>query len=145
MPSISMRPGSDALLTMGPTVGVRIGLDTAFNTAYPSPPALSETLYPAIVDTGALESSIDASLATALGLPKVGETSIAGAIAVGRVNSYLAQIHIDELGLTLYGVFSGLNLRAGGHLHYALLGRTFLQNFTMTYGGVAGVVTITND
>ena len=32
MPSISMRPGSDALLRIGPTVGVRIGLDPAFDT-----------------------------------------------------------------------------------------------------------------
>lgn len=58
---------------------------------------------------------------------------------------YLAQIYITTLGVTVYGRFAGVHLVAGGQPHVALLGRTFLQHFTMTYEGRTGQVTISND
>jgi len=53
---------------------------------------------------------------------------------------YLAQIHIPSLNFTLHGAFVGVDLAAGGQVHYALIGRTFLQHFTMIYEGTTGTV-----
>jgi hypothetical protein len=38
-----------------------------------------------------------------------------------------------------------LSLLAGGQNHAALIGRTFLRHFTMTYEGRTGTVIISND
>jgi len=42
-------------------------------------------------------------------------------------------------------MFSGVHLAAGGQHHLALIGRTFLQNFTLIYEGRSGNVTIHNE
>ena len=55
---------------------------------------------------------------------------------------HLAQIHAPELNFTVYGAFAGVLLRAGGQPHAALLGRTFLRRFTMTYEGETGAVSL---
>jgi hypothetical protein len=55
---------------------------------------------------------------------------------------YLAQIHVPSLLFTIHGAFAGVELAAGGQVHKALIGRTFLQNFTMVYEGTTGTVKI---
>jgi hypothetical protein len=60
------------------------------------------------------------------------------------VNVYLAQIHIPSLAFTIYGGFAGVHLMAGGQTHRELLGRTFLQHYTMVDEGRSGIVTISN-
>ena len=55
---------------------------------------------------------------------------------------HLAQIHVPSLQVTLYGTFAGVDLIAGGQLHHALIGRTFLRHFTMTYNGASGSVVL---
>ena len=55
---------------------------------------------------------------------------------------HLAQIYVPALGWTVFGQFAGVHLIAGGQLHYALIGRTFLRNFTMVYEGKTGSVTL---
>jgi len=57
---------------------------------------------------------------------------------------YLAQIHISKLGHTIYGAFAGVHLTKGGQPHRALMGRLFLQNFTMIYDGKTGAVKISS-
>jgi hypothetical protein len=101
-------PVPNWLVEFGPTLAVRIGLDPAYQHDQSTRARLPDRLYPALVDTGATDSSIDSALAMDLGLPVVDRA-------------------------------------AGGQRHFALLGRTFLRNFTMTYEGRAGVVTISND
>lgn len=49
------------------------------------------------------------------------------------------------MNFTLYGRFLGVHLLAGRQPHQALLGRTFLQEFTMTYEGRTGVVTLSDE
>ncbi len=56
------------------------------------------------------------------------------------VNVHLAQMHVPSLGLTAYGAFAAVHLVAGGQVHQALIGRTFLQHFTMIYEGRTGAV-----
>jgi allophanate hydrolase subunit 1 len=58
---------------------------------------------------------------------------------------HLAQVHIPTLAFTIYGAFAGVHLQAGGQAHWALLGRTFLQTFTLTYNGRTGTVIISSD
>ena len=45
----------------------------------------------------------------------------------------------------MYGAFAGVHLTAGGQVHTALIGRTFLQDFTLTYEGQTGRVSIANE
>jgi hypothetical protein len=53
-----------------------------------------------------------------------------------------AQIHIPALGFTIHGLFAAVDLVAGGQRHVALIGRTFLQRFSMHYDGTSGWVVI---
>ena len=94
------------------------------------------------MDTGAIESCIDSALASTLNLPIVDRQPVAGAHGSGEVNTHLAQIYVPALGVTVYGAFAGVHLTAGGQPHYALIGRTFLRNFTMVYKGRTGAVTL---
>ncbi len=96
----------------------------------------------ALVDTGAIESCIDSALAAALNLPVIDRRQIAGAGGPKVVNVHLAQIHVPSLAWTIYGSFSAVDLAAGGQRHLALIGRTFLQSFSMIYHGGTGTVTL---
>jgi predicted aspartyl protease len=135
--------GEDLLASYGPTLLVDIGFDPNFTAA-------SVTMAPvtgiqgihALVDTGASESCIDSLLATQLNLPIVDRRTVAGAHGGGDVNMHLAQVRIPSLGINLYGAFAGVHLQAGGQVHRALIGRTFLRYCKMVYEGHTGNVTI---
>lgn len=103
---------------------------------------LAETKLWALVDTGATESCIDADLAAKLQLPIVDRRRVAGVSGIKDVDMHLAHIHVPGLAFTLYGAFAGVNLVAGGQMHCALIGRTFLRHCKMIYDGLTGDVTI---
>lgn len=128
----------EILVRFGPTLTVRIGLDP---TADPGTiPDLPCDDYHALVDTGAQESCIDSSVAVAMDLPVIDRRQVAGAHGSGEVNIHLAQIHVPALEVAIFGAFAGVHLHAGGQSHSALIGRTFLRHFTMTYNGETGSV-----
>ena len=77
---------------------------------------LPNEMHWALVDTGAFVSFIDSDLANTLGLPIVDRTEVAGALGVGDVNVYLAQIYVADLANTVYGRFGGVNLSRIPHL-----------------------------
>jgi predicted aspartyl protease len=132
-----------ALLTgNGPTVYVGIGFDPTYDpNAVPlQPPQLPSDVFPALIDTGASECCIDSGLAMRLNLPIIDRRSVSGVHGAGFVNVHLAHIHVAALGYTMYGPFCAVELVAGGQAHQALLGRTFLNNVTMTYEGRTGTV-----
>lgn len=137
--------GRDALILHGPTLMVNIGLDVDFRAGGNAHPQLSSQTWPALVDTGAGESCIDSSLASSLNLPIVDQQITSGAHGAHPVNVYLAQIHVPSLSFTIHGRFAGVHLTAGGQRHLALIGRTFLQHFTMIYEGRTGTVILSND
>jgi Aspartyl protease len=138
--------GCDQLVAHGPTLFVRIGFDPTYNPQTPSLlPDLPQNDLPALVDTGALESCIDSALAMSLNLPVVDRRLISGAHGAKEVNVHLAHIHIPTLFFTVYGAFCAVDLQAGGQTHQALIGRTFLRNFTMTYEGRSGTVALHNN
>ena len=129
--------GSRALVLFGPTLRVRIGFDADFQP--------DGGVQLALVDTGALDSCIDSSLAMELKLPIIGRQRVAGVHGPDDLNMHLARIHVPDLQGTLFGMFAGVHLAAGGQPHAALLGRSFLQNFIMTYDGRKGIVTLGNE
>ena len=136
-------PASELLVSYGPTLLVDIGFDPDFQPAPNSnPPAAGMTGIHALVDTGASESCIDSLLAAQLNLPIVDRRIVSGVGGPQEINMHLAQVRIPALNFTIYGAFAAVHLAAGGQVHRALIGRTFLQNFTMTYNGITGTVTI---
>ena len=134
----------EMLVYQGPTVHVDIGIDRQF-LIEERPPDLAARRLPALVDTGATESCIDAELAIELNLPAIDRKRVVGVHGVAEVIYRVAQIHIPELPFTIVGNFATAPLRSSGLPHFAVLGRTFLQHFTMVYRGSEGRVMITND
>jgi len=127
------------------TLLVQIGGDHAYHLSRAQKPDLPLEKHPALVDTGASESCIDSDLALGLRLPIMDRQNVAGVHGIGIVNIHLAQIYIPALKFTIYGSFAGVHLRAGGQPHSALIGRDFLQHFTMKYEGRTGTVILSND
>jgi predicted aspartyl protease len=139
--------GNEMLSAYGPTLVVDIGFDPKFNpAAKPATiPAAGITGVHALVDTGAGESCIDSLLASQLGLPIVDKRKISGVGGGQIANMHLAQVHVPTLAWTIYGLFAAVHLQAGGQWHKALIGRTFLQSFTMVYEGKTGNVTLSSE
>ena len=140
-------PGTDGaqlLINIGPTILVNIGFDPSWQPNHPGPiPVAGIADVQALIDTGATESCIDSLLATQLGLPIADNKPISGVHGSQTVNLHLAQIHVPSLDQTIYGLFAGVHLAAGGQPHRAILGRTFLRHFVMIYAGSTGSVTLT--
>ncbi len=136
--------GAELLAYYGPTLKVDIGFDATFiPTNFPlSVPAPGVKGIHALVDTGASESCIDSMLASQLNLPIVDRRMVSGVHGSIEINMHLAQVHVPSLGFTIWGSFAGVNMQAGGQLHLALIGRTFLRGYTMMYDGRTGKVTI---
>lgn len=125
---------------VGPSLPVEIGFDPNFRPGVR--PSLPGRQFPALVDTGAAACCIDSALVAALKLPLVDRQQVAGVHGSGEVDMHLAQIYVPALNFTMYGVFAGVHLTAGGQPHFALIGRTFLRNFTLVYEGRTGAVTL---
>ena len=137
--------GGDRLAALGPTIAVRIGFDPASSLFSERLPDLPARLYPALIDTGATESCIDSTLAESLHLPVMERRGIVGVLGAGVVTTRLAQIQVPALDATIYGPFAGVPLSASGLEYRAILGRTFLQHYTMTYDGRTGAVRLVGD
>ena len=133
------------LIQYGPFVDVHIGFDPDYETRPRRRAQLPPEVLPALVDTGAQESALDAELADSLNLPVLDRRLIAGASGLFETTVYLAQIYIPELDFTIIGPFDSANLAASGQPYYALIGRTFLRHFNMAYEGRTGSVIISND
>jgi predicted aspartyl protease len=132
--------GPQLLVAYGPTLMVDVGFDPDYKPVPPAIPVPGMINIDALVDTGASESCIDSLLAAHLNLPIVDRRKISGVGGTHEVNVHLAQVHIPSLQITLYGAFAAVDLIAGGQPHKALIGRTFLQHYTMVYEGLTGTV-----
>ena len=143
MPTVNLAPTDpDELVAVGPTLEVQIGFDPGYRPGDAFLPAVPQALYPALIDTGALTSCIDADLASALDLIVVDRQWVSGAGGSLEVNVYAAQIVIPSLPWVIYGELAGVNLLAGGQRHSALIGRTFLRHQRLVYDGRTGTVTL---
>ena len=145
-PAIALN-GPDALAYRGPTILIDIGFDPAlFGTSLPSipgastpPAAIPAVQVPALLDTGAGESSIDEQLAQQLQLPLIDKQTRVGIGGPTILNVYLAHIVIPGF-VTQYGRFTGVHLQAGGQYHRALIGRSLLKDTVLIYDGRYGTV-----
>ncbi len=134
--------GANLLVFYGPTIAVDIGFDPDFDPSKPGIPVAGMKGIAALVDTGATECCIDSMLAIQLNLPIVDKRALSGAHGRQEVNVHLAQVHVPALNHTMLGQFAAVHLTAGGQLHKALIGRTFLSSFQLIYNGKTGNVTI---
>lgn len=141
------KQGRELLVLFGPTLRVDIGFDPNHDPAAnpQGVPVPGIKGVQALVDSGATECCIDSLLATQLNLPLVNRRQISGVHGQKETNVYLAQVHVPSLKMTMNGAFCGVDLKAGGQIHSALIGRTFLRHFKMIYEGKTGTVTITSD
>ena len=73
-------------------------------------------------------------------LPAVNQQVVSGSNGKHTVTMYLAHLYIPSLDITHSGQFGGVHLIAGGQRHSALIGRSFLMHFKMTYDGLTGTV-----
>ena len=94
----------------------------------------------ALVDTGAEACCIDSAIAARLQLATVDRVQMIGVHGGQLVDTFLAQLHVPMLRLTIQGAFAGVPLENAGLPFQAVLGRTFLQYVTMTYDGRTGSV-----
>jgi predicted aspartyl protease len=124
----------------GPAILVDIGFDPTWRPGKIPIPKDRDIVD--LIDTGAQECFIDCDLATHLHLPLVDRREVAGSHGKHEVYVYLAQIHIPALVFTQYGKFAGAYLNRGELQYQVLMGRTFLKNFTLTYYGATGRVTL---
>jgi len=131
--------GQNLLVFYGPTIVVDIGFDPTFKNGIPIPGLKG---IKALVDTGATESCIDSMLATQLNLPIVDKRTTSGCHGAQLVNMHLAQVYFPALNFSITGAFAGVHLAAGGQYHRALIGRTFLRHYKMSYNGKTGEVII---
>jgi len=99
--------------------------------------------YPALIDTGASETCIDAQLAVSLDLHAVDAQTISTASGEDRILRYLAMVEIPDLGVFKLSRFPGVRLSEGGQYHRILIGRDLLQDMYLTYDGFAGEGTLT--
>jgi hypothetical protein len=133
----------ELLVSLGPTLKVDIGFDPSYDGRSPrKPPTLPMQNVWALIDTGATHCCIDGDLAMQLNLPVIDQRTYSGISGPMHVNMHLAQIHTPNLSFTFYGSFAGVNLSAGGSRHVVLIGRSYLQHFTLTYDGPTGAVAL---
>jgi len=133
-------PYIPTLLQVGPTIQVMV-IPPPVTQVQPDVPQ-NPSLCHALIDTGAAESCIDVDLAISLGLPQIDVITISGAGGPQSHPVYMCAIVMPALGLTQYGRFAGVRLKAGGQSHQVLLGRTFLNGIIMIYDGIRGQVTL---
>ena len=103
----------------------------------------------AVLKTARAALSVPAPRAVRAALPAAQQPQLAtlatdAPAGLKEVSMRLAHIHIPTLQFTLYGAFAGVDLIKGGQRHYALIGRTFLRHFVMTYNERTGEVIISS-
>jgi hypothetical protein len=137
--------GQSMLVQFGPTLLVDIGFDPSYDPNKPGVLTLPLKGVHALVDTGATASCIDNGVAMQLNLPIIDRQKISGIGGMHEVNMHLGHVFVPGLMKTIYGQFAGVDLIAGGQPHSALIGRTFLQHFTLFYDGRTGDVSISDE
>ena len=130
----------DLLVRLGPTVYVDIGFKPL--AIVDGVPDLPLKRLKALIDTGAGDSCIDVGVAARAGLPVIDQRVCSGIGGATRVNMYLGRIYVPSLTQLLFQSFAGVELESGGQWHQALLGRTFLRPFVLSYRGLTGEVEI---
>lgn len=124
------------LLHRGPTVRARVGVGRDVVDDADAPEHF------AIIDTGAQNNCIDQGFARAIGLNPIGYLRISGVGGHFDTETYTAHVYVPALDYLVAGRFIGANLLSAGQHHGLILGRDFLADFSMSYNGGSGSVTL---
>lgn len=92
-----------------------------------------------LIDTGASDMCIDYRLAERLGLQVIDQTMVGVVGSRVPANIYLGRVVIPQLGFDRMMRLYALKVRHA--THEILLGRSFLQNFIVTFDGPGGTFT----
>lgn len=139
-PDARLEEARDLLHCRGPIIPVEIGFDPNFNRASIEPPKLPQCLYNALLDTGADNNAVDKALARDLGLKESEPTTVLGITGhCEEAPTFMTQINIPKVGYSIHGKVAGLELRTRHRPVHAIIGRSFLRSFKLTYEGARGV------
>jgi len=106
-----------------------------------SSPAPARTLATrGLIDTGASDVCIDYRLAMELGLKVINQTTVGVVGGIAMANVYLGRLSLPEIGFDEVMPLYALKVRQPTHA--VLLGRSFLQNYIVTFDGPAGHFTV---
>ena len=131
-----LSPG-EALVQLGPTIGVLVGQPPVPTGKKKRKPTLTQVL--GLIDTGASTSCIDQAFAQSLGLTIIDERDAYGIGGKKKHPVFLALVQSPELKMQRIGEFTGVDMPGG---HKVLLGREFLLDMVFIYDGNMGIVTI---
>lgn len=99
----------------------------------------TEIISTGLIDTGASDVCIDYRLAERLGLKVIDQTMVGVVGATVPAKIYLGRVVIPQLGFDRMMRLYALKVRHA--THEILLGRSFLQNYIVTFDGPAGIFT----
>lgn len=106
-----------------------------------SSPAPARTLATrGLIDTGASDVCIDYRLAMELGLKVINQTTVGVVGGSAMANVYLGRLSLPGIGFDEVMPLYALKVRQP--THEVLLGRSFLQNYIVTFDGPAGHFTM---
>lgn len=103
----------------------------------PSVPALIETR--GLIDTGASDVCIDHRLALELGLREIDQAKVGVVGGSTMAKIYLGRLIVPDVGFDRVCPLYALKVRHP--THEVLLGRSFLENYIVTFDGPAGTFT----
>ena len=99
----------------------------------------TEIVSKGLIDTGASDVCIDYRLAERLGLKVIDQTMVGVVGYTTPAKIYLGRLVIPQLGFDRKMRLYALKVRHA--THEILLGRSFLQNYVVTFDGPAGMYT----
>lgn len=139
-----IQPGVHGLYSGGLTMNILIGVDTltahameAANIDIPSP-----IIVKALFDTGCTVTSIDKTIIAQLGLKPRGLCKTVTANGASTVMQHVVSILFPGTTLNSKPVHAVQTIDLSGQRIQALIGRDLMSNWTITYNGPAGFVSI---
>jgi hypothetical protein len=118
---------ASAILLLGPAIEIEIG-------------AIRKR---ALLDTGASFSHIDIDLARDLGLAEGGTHEVLGVTGRGTYPTFIVDLYIPELDLTVPGPVPGLPLKQNYQRFEAIVGRDVICRYEFTINSETGLVRFT--
>ncbi|WP_018289669.1 retropepsin-like aspartic protease [Verrucomicrobium sp. 3C] len=144
-PALQPVDAAGLLYLNGPTLLVEIGFKPevfqessrieAFQKLQTQQPV---NLVPALLDTGARDSCIDADLAKELNLPPIDRQQGSGIGGLDVFDVFLAYLRIPALQFVTWCRFLGVRLHSGKQQHQVLLGRAAFRYMVVVYDGRDG-------
>lgn len=109
-----------------------------YGAAGPTATEIGPIDVPGLLDTGASDVCIDYRIAIALGLTLINQTNVGVVGGSTLASIYLGRLIVPSVGFDRVMPLYALKVRQP--THQVLLGRSFLQNYIVTFDGPAGML-----